>query len=67
MVTGGDTAVALYRALGARRIDLLGAPAPGLALGMLAAPERPPLTIVTKGGGFGAPDLFVALAKEAVA
>ena len=34
-VTGGETAVALWSALGADRIDLLGVPAPGLALGHL--------------------------------
>ena len=67
VVTGGETAVALYRALDGVRIDLVGAPAAGLALGSLVSPERGPITIVTKAGGFGAPDLFVSLVKEAVA
>jgi D-threonate/D-erythronate kinase len=67
VVTGGETAVALYRALGAARIDVLGAPVPGLALGRLVIAGRAPLAIVTKAGGFGAPDLLVSLVKEAVA
>jgi uncharacterized protein YgbK (DUF1537 family) len=67
LVAGGETLVALYRALGAERLDLDGAPRPGLALGRLRVPHRAPLTVVTKAGGFGEPDLFVALAREAVA
>jgi D-threonate/D-erythronate kinase len=63
-VTGGQTAVALYRALEAERIDLVGAPGPGLALGYLRAPKHPALPILTKAGGFGAPDLFVSLLRE---
>src|SRR2546430_60902 len=58
LVTGGETLVALYHALGAERLDLEGAPRPGLALGRLRAPGREPLTVVTKAGGFGEPDLF---------
>jgi uncharacterized protein YgbK (DUF1537 family) len=63
-VTGGQTAVALYRALGAERIDLVGAPGPGLALGYLRTPDHPALPILTKAGAFGAPDLFVSLLRE---
>jgi len=63
VLTGGETAVAVMRALGARRLELDGAPASGLALGRLIAGDTPPLPILTKAGGFGAPDLFVALAK----
>src|SRR5207248_3115185 len=61
LVTGGETLVALYPALGAERLDLEGAPRPGLALGHLRVPGRAPLTVVTKAGGFGEPDLFVNL------
>ena len=63
VLTGGETAVAVMRALGARRLELDGAPASGLALGRLIAGDTPPVPILTKAGGFGAPDLFVALAK----
>jgi uncharacterized protein YgbK (DUF1537 family) len=67
LVTGGETAVALYRALGAERLDLDGAPRPGLAIGRLRLPGRAALPLVTKAGGFGPPELFVSLAREAVA
>ena len=67
VVTGGETAVALWTALGAERIELVGAPAPGLAFGQLRVPGRDPLPVLTKAGGFGAPDLLVSLQKEAVA
>jgi D-threonate/D-erythronate kinase len=67
LVAGGETLAALYRALQAERIELEGAPRPGLAVGRLIAPGRPPLTLLTKAGGFGEPDLFVTLAREAVA
>src|SRR2546430_2851829 len=40
-LAGGDTAVAFYRTLGAVRIDLLGAPRPGLAFGHVRAPGHP--------------------------
>jgi uncharacterized protein YgbK (DUF1537 family) len=61
VVTGGETALALYRALGAERVDLLGAPCPGLAFGHLRSGDRT-LPLVTKAGGFGLPDLLVTLA-----
>jgi uncharacterized protein YgbK (DUF1537 family) len=67
VVTGGETAVALWSALGAERMELLGAPAPGLAFGHLRVPGRDPLPLLTKAGGFGPPDLLVSLQKETVA
>ncbi len=67
LVTGGETLDALYHVLGAERLDLEGTPRPGLALGRLRVPGRPPITVVTKAGGFGEPDLFVSLVREAVA
>ena len=67
LVTGGETLVALYHALGAERLVLEGAPRPGLALGRLRVPGRDAVTVVTKAGGFGEPDLFVSLVREAVA
>jgi D-threonate/D-erythronate kinase len=60
-VTGGDTAHALLRALRPRRLELLGAPADGLALGRLTRDGAPILPVLTKAGGFGRPDLFTAL------
>jgi uncharacterized protein YgbK (DUF1537 family) len=60
-VMGGDTAVALYRELDADRLELLGAPLPGLALGRIRWGNNRELTLLTKAGGFGPPDLFVRL------
>jgi uncharacterized protein YgbK (DUF1537 family) len=51
-VTGGDTAYALIRALGARRFDLVGAPADGLALGRLVLRSGREISLLTKAGGF---------------
>jgi len=64
-VTGGETAVALLETLGCERMDLVGAPRPGLALGYLRASNYPSLPALTKAGGFGPDNLFVALAEEA--
>lgn len=66
-VTGGETALALWEALNVERVDLVGTPAAGLALGYLHRPGQPPLLVLTKAGGFGAPDLFVSLRREAAA
>lgn len=62
-VTGGDTARALMAALGADRLALRGAPASGLALGDVAAPDATSSTWLTKAGGFGGPDLLLALVE----
>ena len=66
VVTGGETAVALYAALDAERIDLVGTPAPGLALGCLRARGRAGLPLLTKAGGFGEPDLLISLRREEI-
>jgi uncharacterized protein YgbK (DUF1537 family) len=65
VLTGGETARAVLRALGARHLELVGAPASGLALGRLVVHETFSLPVLTKAGGFGPPELFVALAKGA--
>src|SRR5215470_7184407 len=66
VLTGGDTALAVLRALGARRLELVGAPATGLALGRIVLDGQPPLTVLTKAGGFGAPTLLASLARGAI-
>ena len=58
--TGGDVARALMSVLGARAVDLLGEVSPGIPLCAVRGGERPGLLLVTKAGGFGAPE---ALAK----
>jgi D-threonate/D-erythronate kinase len=64
-VTGGQTAHALMRACGAAHLELVGAPAPGLALGRLVASDGGTLPLLTKAGGFGPPDLYLTLARGA--
>ena len=63
VLTGGDTAQAVMRALAARRLELDGAPVSGLALGRLVVDSTSSIPVLTKAGGFGPPDLFVALAR----
>jgi len=62
-VTGGETAHALFRALGASRLELLGSPMSGLALGDMVVNGASTLPLLTKAGGFGPADLFVTLLK----
>ncbi len=65
VVTGGDTAYALLRALRPRRFDLTGAPADGLALGRLVLrDDGRSLALLTKAGGFGAADLLATILGE---
>ncbi|MDO8478082.1 MAG: four-carbon acid sugar kinase family protein [Candidatus Rokubacteria bacterium] len=63
VLTGGETAQAVMRALAARRLELIGAPASGLALGRLVVDSTSMIPILTKAGGFGTPELLVALAR----
>jgi uncharacterized protein YgbK (DUF1537 family) len=63
VLSGGETALAVMRALGAHQLEIDGAPANGLALGRLIAAGRPPLPLLTKAGGFGSPGLFAAFGK----
>ena len=65
IVTGGETALALHEALGSGALEVVGPPAPGLALVRLCMPDGDDVWLVTKAGGFGDPDLFVTLAKAA--
>jgi uncharacterized protein YgbK (DUF1537 family) len=63
ILSGGETALAVMRALGAHHLEIDGAPASGLALGRLIAGGKPPLPVLTKAGGFGSPGLFAAFGK----
>ncbi len=51
VVTGGQSARAVLLRLGARSIELLGEPEPGVALGSLDRPAA--LPVILKAGGFG--------------
>ncbi|GFN21701.1 four-carbon acid sugar kinase family protein [Thermanaeromonas sp. C210] len=63
VVTGGDTAVHICRALGARGIDLDTELLPGIPLGRLLGGMADDLPVVTKAGGFGPPDAFVRVVE----
>lgn len=56
ILTGGDTASAVCRALHCSAIDLAGEVQPGLGWGVLVDGARPGLPVVTKAGGFGERD-----------
>lgn len=66
ILAGGDTAVAVCRALGAGRataLRVVGELMPAIPLGRMEGP-RGPLRVVTKSGGFGPPDALVALGRS---
>ena len=58
-MTGGETAIAVLRALGASGLRLAGEIEPGLALGTLAGGPFDGLVVMTKAGGFGDADALV--------
>ena len=57
LLTGGETAIAVLRALGASGLRLAGEIEPGVALGTLVGGPFDGLVLVTKAGGFGDPEL----------
>ena len=59
LLTGGETAIAVLRALGATGVRLAGQLEPGLALGVLAGGPFDGLVVITKAGGFGDPEVLV--------
>ncbi|MGW2562730.1 four-carbon acid sugar kinase family protein [Streptomyces sp. NPDC001514] len=59
VLTGGETARTVLLALGARTVDLVGEPEPGIALGLLDHPLRIPVAL--KAGGFGDRDTLCRL------
>lgn len=52
-LTGGDTAIAVCRALGVSAIEILAEISPGIPLGKLVGGICPGLRVVTKAGAFG--------------
>lgn len=62
VLTGGATALAVARALGAVELRLLSEVAEGLPLGELVTDDRR-IPVVTKSGGFGAPDSLCRAAE----
>lgn len=62
VLTGGSTAVAVSRALGASGIRLQGEVETGVPVGTLIGSG--PYTVVTKAGGFGGPDTLVGAVES---
>ena len=62
VLTGGSTAVAVSRALGASGIRLSGEIEAGVPVGALIGPS--PHTVVTKAGGFGGPSALVGAVES---
>ncbi|HWC99449.1 MAG TPA: four-carbon acid sugar kinase family protein [Candidatus Sulfopaludibacter sp.] len=63
LLSGGDTAAAVCRAAGARRIDLYGEVLPGIPWGVLRCGRFDGVPVITKSGGFGAPDALIRIAE----
>jgi len=61
---GGDTASAVCTALGARWIELRREFAPGIPEGMLRGGVLDGIPVLTKSGGFGAPDDLIRIAEH---
>lgn len=59
ILTGGDTAVAVCRALGVTGIRVLEEVAPAIPLGEMKTAAGKTLRVVTKAGAFGEPDVLV--------
>jgi uncharacterized protein YgbK (DUF1537 family) len=59
ILTGGDMAQGLLRHFGATGITLLSEVSPGIPVGRIEGQAAGGLKIVTKAGGFGAPDALV--------
>jgi uncharacterized protein YgbK (DUF1537 family) len=63
-LSGGDTASLVCRALGVREIRLWDEIAPGIPRGVLAGGLFDGAPVVTKAGGFGAPDALIHIADS---
>jgi hypothetical protein len=60
VLTGGDTAAFVLRALDASRILLAGETAPGIPWGVIQGGDADGCIVVTKSGGFGRLDTLAA-------
>jgi uncharacterized protein YgbK (DUF1537 family) len=65
LLTGGETAYSVCRALGAGGLALGGEAEPGVAIGRLLDGPFDGLTVLTKAGGFGDPDTLIRLHEAA--
>jgi uncharacterized protein YgbK (DUF1537 family) len=58
ILTGGETALIVCRALHAQSVEVLGEALPGIPMGVLRLPTSN-VAIATKSGGFGSPDALL--------
>ncbi|HVG95271.1 MAG TPA: four-carbon acid sugar kinase family protein [Chloroflexota bacterium] len=66
ILTGGETALAVCRAMGGTAIEVVGEALPGVPLGVLHLPGGP-VAVATKSGGFGAADALRRTAEALIA
>jgi uncharacterized protein YgbK (DUF1537 family) len=64
VMTGGDTASLVCRALGVTAIDIAGELSPGVPCGVLRGGPLDGVNAVLKSGGFGTPQLFLEIANK---
>ena len=62
VLSGGDTAALLCRAVGVQRIDLFAEIIPGVPCGVIRGGEFDGISAATKSGGFGDPDALIQVA-----
>lgn len=61
LATGGDTALALMRALGVKVVHPRGEVLPGMPWSRISVPGHGDICLVTKSGGFGTPTALVSI------
>lgn len=64
ILTGGDTAVAVCRALGVTGIQIIEEVAPAIPLGAMTISNGKRVKVITKAGAFGSPDALVKASKK---
>lgn len=64
ILTGGDTAVAVCRALGVASIQVMEEVTPAIPLGKMKTAEGKSLWVITKAGAFGNPDALVKASQK---
>ena len=66
ILTGGDTAVAVCRALGVTSIRVLEEVAPAIPLGRMQTADGKLMWVITKAGAFGSPDALVKASRKLI-
>jgi len=66
ILTGGDTAVAVCRALGVTSIRVLEEVAPAIPLGEMKTADGNVMWVITKAGAFGGPDALVKASRKLI-